>query len=87
MAEPRLGLAVSRKHCRAASARNRIKRIVRESFRQNKPALEGLDIVVLNQAAAARGSNRQLFDSLDGHWRRCAGVKRGTLPAGTRKNG
>ena len=32
---PRLGLAISKKHAKRAVDRNRIKRIVRESFRQN----------------------------------------------------
>ena len=32
----RLGLAISKKHCRRAVGRNRIKRIVRESFRQHQ---------------------------------------------------
>jgi ribonuclease P protein component len=67
----RLGLAISKKHCRAASGRNRIKRIVRESFRHHQEMLAGLDIVVMNQPAARSGDNRQLVDSLDDHWRRC----------------
>ena len=66
----RLGLAISKKNCRQATARNRIKRIVRESFRQHQEQLAGLDIVVMNQPAAKTGSNQQLFDSLTGHWRR-----------------
>ena len=67
----RLGLAISKKNCRQATARNRIKRIVRESFRQHQDALAGLDIVVMNQPAAKTGSNQQLFDSLTAHWQRC----------------
>ena len=67
----RLGLAISKKNCRQATARNRIKRIVRESFRQHQDQLAGLDVVVMNQPAAKAGSNQQLFDSLTGHWRRC----------------
>ena len=67
----RLGLAIAKKHCRKATARNRIKRIVRESFRQNQASLDGLDIVVINQPGADRASSRQLFDSLSGHWSRC----------------
>lgn len=67
----RLGLAISKKQCRAAMARNRIKRVVRESFRQHQEALAGLDVVVINQHATHTASNRQLFASLDGHWRRC----------------
>ncbi len=67
----RLGLAISKKHCRAATARNRIKRIVRESFRHNQAMLAGLDVIVINQPAARAGNNRQLFDSLHGHWQKC----------------
>ena len=69
--QARLGLAISKKNCRQATARNRIKRIVRESFRQHQDQLAGLDVVVMNQPAAKTGSNRQLFDSLTGHWQRC----------------
>ncbi len=70
----RLGLAISKKHCRKATARNRIKRIVRESFRQQQVQLAGLDIVVINQPAAATASNRQVFDSLGTHWEQCRRV-------------
>lgn len=68
----RLGLAIAKKHCRAAIRRNRIKRIVRESFRQHPALLAGLDIVVINQPAAQDASNRQLFESLERHWQQCA---------------
>jgi ribonuclease P protein component len=74
----RLGLAIAKKHCRRATDRNRIKRIVRESFRQNQAGLDGLDIVVINQPAATGASNRQLFDSLSGHWRNCGKAARRT---------
>jgi len=67
----RLGLAISKKHCRKATSRNTIKRIVRESFRQHQAELQGLDIVVINQPAATTATRRQLFDSLAAHWRRC----------------
>lgn len=68
----RLGLAISKKHCRAATQRNRLKRIARESFRCNQELLKGLDVVVINQPAARSRSNRDIFDSLHGHWERCA---------------
>jgi ribonuclease P protein component len=69
--QARLGLAISKKHCRRATSRNTIKRIVRESFRQHQAELQGLDIVVINQPAATTATRRQLFDSLAAHWRRC----------------
>ena len=68
----RLGLAISKKNCRKAAARNRIKRLVRESFRHHQQELSGLDIVVMNKRSTADATNAALFDSLSGHWKRCA---------------
>ncbi len=68
----RLGLAISKKNCRKAAARNRIKRLVRESFRLHQQELAGLDIVVMNKRSTADATNAALFDSLSGHWKRCA---------------
>ena len=65
---PRLGLAVAKKHCRHAHARNRIKRLVRETFRQQQAALRGVDVVVMCSAAAGAASNGALLGSLDRHW-------------------
>jgi ribonuclease P protein component len=45
---PRLGISVTRKKVRRATARNRIKRLIREAFRQTKAALPfGVDLIVL----------------------------------------
>ena len=71
----RLGLAISKKYCRAAHQRNRIRRVVRESFRHHQTMLASLDVVVINQAATRDGNNQQLFDSLDGHWQRCENIR------------
>jgi ribonuclease P protein component len=43
---PRLGILVSRKHSREATVRNRIKRCIREAFRQEQEALGALDVLV-----------------------------------------
>jgi ribonuclease P protein component len=67
----RLGLAISKKHCRRATARKRIKRVVRESFRHHRGSLAGLDIVVINQSPAGSARNEQLFESLSAHWAHC----------------
>jgi len=45
--------------------------LIRESFRERQAELAGLDIVVINQPAAATASNQQINDSLEGHWQRC----------------
>ena len=69
--EARLGLAISKKNCRLAVGRNRLKRVVRESFRHHCEDLKGLDVVVLNQPAAKLATNKALFDSLMQHWQKC----------------
>jgi ribonuclease P protein component len=73
----RLGLAVSKKHCRLATDRNRLKRIIRESFRQQQLALTGLDLVVMNRPRAEQQTNAVLFESLDKHWRQCVAKQSG----------
>jgi len=75
--EARLGLAISKKNCRLAVGRNRLKRVVRESFRHHHADLAGLDVVVLNQPAAMQASNKVLFDSLHKHWQRCRSGRSG----------
>ena len=67
---PRLGLAISKKHAKRAVDRNRIKRIVRESFRQNLVALPAADFVVMAKPMTKLASNQEIFDSLSLHWHR-----------------
>jgi ribonuclease P protein component len=68
----RLGLAVSKRTARHATRRNRLKRIIRESFRQADPALPAIDIVVISKASADATPADALRASLDRHWRRIA---------------
>jgi len=50
---PRLGLAVSRRNVRRASSRNRLKRVMREVYRQMLLELPCVDLVVLVHTDAA----------------------------------
>lgn len=66
----RLGLAIAKKQVRLAVNRNRIKRIVRESFRLHQHQLIGLDIVALARNRTAQANNHHLFNSLTQHWQK-----------------
>lgn len=68
----RLGMAISKRFIKTAVGRNRVKRLIRESFRQHYAILSGLDIVVLNRDAAHTTSNPDLTKALQAHWRRVA---------------
>jgi ribonuclease P protein component len=60
----RLGLTVSKKVSRLAVQRNRIKRLVRESFRR-RADLPPLDIIVMARPGAAACDNQQLAASIE----------------------
>jgi ribonuclease P protein component len=69
----RLGMAVSRKVDHSAVKRNRLKRIIRESFRLHylsHKSPQAVDIVVLPRPQALSICNRRLFEQLSEHWRR-----------------
>lgn len=68
----RLGLAVSKKYSRQAVKRNRIKRLIRESFRYHQRRLAGLDLVVVTRQGIGRANNGRCFESLHHHWQRVA---------------
>jgi ribonuclease P protein component len=74
---PRLGLAISRKVARTAVARNRIKRVIRESYRHWQQRLGVLDIVVLGRSGIAGRSKRDLNAAVEKLWieliKQCAG--------------
>ncbi len=65
---PRLGLAIGRKRIRRAVDRNRIKRLIRESFRHHREQLRGLDVVVMARCNG-QVENERIFCSLDKHWK------------------
>ncbi|MAV26336.1 MAG: ribonuclease P protein component [Gammaproteobacteria bacterium] len=64
----RLGVIVGKRCARSAVVRNRIKRIIRESFRTSDLAKAHLDIVIIAQPGATRVSSGELFRTLGESW-------------------
>jgi ribonuclease P protein component len=77
---PRLGLAVAVRVAGGAVARNRIRRIIRESFRLHQREIPALDLVVSARARARDASGESLHASLAVLWKKvseqCANSQR-----------
>ncbi|MBT8421195.1 MAG: ribonuclease P protein component [Gammaproteobacteria bacterium] len=67
---PRLGLAISKRWLPRAVSRNRIKRLIRESFRAHRRQLQGMDVVVISRSAIANIESIDFSRSLERHWKR-----------------
>ena len=70
--QARLGLAVAKKNIAQANDRNRVKRHIRESFRDHQNRLPQIDIVILTRSAAQRESAAGLRQQLERLWTRLA---------------
>ena len=82
-------MAVSKKNCRKAVARNRLKRLIRENFRQQKRHLQGqggFDYVVLPTAQAASICKKELTRSIQDHWYKAQGANKHPAKTDDRKN-
>ena len=67
---PRLGLVIAKKHVRLAVQRNRIKRLIRESFRQQQQTLAGIDVIVLARKGMDELTNPVITKQLNQQWQR-----------------
>ena len=63
-------MAISIKIMGNAVRRNRLKRAVRESFRQAGDTLPAIDFVVMARAGAVSADRSKLRHSLDRHWQK-----------------
>ncbi|SRR5579883_1642438 len=70
--QPRLGMAVAVRVAGNSVGRNRIRRIVRESFRLHRHGLPPVDLVVGARPKAALASRAELHASLQALWKKIA---------------
>ena len=75
MDHARLGLAISKRVSKRAVDRNRIKRLVRESFRRARTQMPAIDLVVMAREAAAGVPGAELLAELDALWRKLPPLK------------
>jgi ribonuclease P protein component len=66
----RLGLAIAKKRVKLAVQRNRIKRLIRESFRLNQHDLPYIDIVVMVKSGTDKLDNKEINKQLEKIWRK-----------------
>ncbi|MET1218252.1 MAG: ribonuclease P protein component [Glaciecola sp.] len=67
---PRLGITIAKNRVRKAHDRNRLKRIIRESFRQHQHFLPNIDIIVIGKSNLDTLSNQEFNDTLNKLWKK-----------------
>lgn len=65
---PRLGLVIAKKNVARAVDRNRVKRILRESFRHNQGLLPAVDIVILARSGIGSLGKDVIRSRIDKLW-------------------
>ena len=65
----RLGLAISKKNVKRAVDRNRIKRLMRETFRHERDELPSIDIIAMCRTGAVELPSHEIRAQLESQWR------------------
>ena len=76
----RLGLAISKRVSKRAVERNRIKRLVRETFSRVRHRLPSIDLMVMAREQAAGVAGAQLLAELDALWEKLLSDRSGSSP-------
>lgn len=73
---PRLGITIPKKRVKKAVDRNRLKRLIRESFRQQAYRFPNIDIVIIAKSGIGEMENKEVTMLLEKLWKklikRCA---------------
>lgn len=70
LTHPRLGFVISKKNVRHAVKRNRVRRIMRESFRLNQHKLPSVDLIVMARKGIDELENEELHRLAKKCWSR-----------------
>ena len=63
-----MGLVIAKKHIRLAVERNRLKRLIRESFRKHQQLLIEMDIVILARSGSDKLDNKDFVTLVEKLW-------------------
>ena len=67
---PRLGITIAKNRVRKAHDRNRLKRVIRESFRHHQHFLPNVDIIVIGKSNLDTLSNQEFNELLNTLWKK-----------------
>lgn len=67
---PRLGISISKKKIKKSHERNRIKRIIRESFRLNQHIIFYMDFIFIVKKNIIHLNNNIIIETLEKLWKR-----------------
>lgn len=70
LGHPRLGFVISKKNIRQAVKRNRVRRIIRDSFRLNQHDLPAVDMVILARKGLGDLENEEIHKLIMKCWSR-----------------
>lgn len=66
----RLGIIVAKKHVKLSVQRNRIKRLIRESFRTTSHSIDNLDMVILAKQGTGITKNPDCTAEINTLWKK-----------------
>ncbi|TAK75151.1 MAG: ribonuclease P protein component [Gammaproteobacteria bacterium] len=68
----RLGIMISKSQVKLATTRNRLRRVIRESFRHHQESLKGLDLVVIIRSECTLLTKKMWREDFDKLWQALA---------------